>query len=82
MLDFVSPTVIDGFTSAAALTISSTQLSSLFGFSIKSEGFIDTLIQFFSNLGQVSVADTIMGVVTLICLFAMKVGPFLSIDWN
>ncbi|XP_065557316.1 sodium-independent sulfate anion transporter-like isoform X3 [Artemia franciscana] len=72
LLDFISPTVIDGFTSAAALTISSTQLGSLFGFSVEGEGFFETLIEFFHHIGELKVPDTIMGITSLICLFGMK----------
>ncbi|XP_065562850.1 sodium-independent sulfate anion transporter-like isoform X2 [Artemia franciscana] len=71
-LDFISLAVIDGFTSAAALTISSTQLKSLFGLSYKSEGFLDTLIQFFKHIKQIRLADTIMGMTCLVLLFSMR----------
>ncbi|XP_065557313.1 sodium-independent sulfate anion transporter-like isoform X2 [Artemia franciscana] len=72
LLDFISPAVIDGFTSAAALTISSTQLGSLFGFTVEAEGFFNTLIEFFHHIGELQVPDTVMGIVSLICLFGMK----------
>ncbi|KAK2706836.1 sodium-independent sulfate anion transporter-like isoform X1 [Artemia franciscana] len=72
LLDFISPAVIDGFTSAAALIISSTQLKSLFGLSYKSEGFLNTLIQFFTHVKEYRMADTIMGVACLIFLFSMR----------
>ena len=49
LITFISKPVISGFTSAAAITIACSQLKSLFGLSYKAEGFIDTMIQFFTK---------------------------------
>ncbi|XP_065557295.1 sodium-independent sulfate anion transporter-like isoform X2 [Artemia franciscana] len=71
-LDFISLAVIDGFTSAAALTISSTQLKSLFGLNYKSDGFLHAIVQLFRNINDVRLADTIMGMTALVALFGMR----------
>ena len=75
-MDFISLAVIDGFTSAAALTISSTQLKSLFGLNYKSDGFLHAIVQLFRNINDVRLADTIMGMTALVALFGMRVGPY------
>ncbi|XP_046959646.1 sodium-independent sulfate anion transporter-like, partial [Vanessa cardui] len=73
LLDFISKPVISGFTTAAALQISATQLKSLFHIKGASGGtFITALINFFKNIKTVQLWDTVLGVSTIIVLLLLK----------
>ncbi len=66
-----------GFTSAAAITIASGQLKSLFGLEIEEEthqeGIVGTYVEFFSNIKSIRYQDTILGLVCLVILLLMRV---------
>ncbi|CAG9584937.1 unnamed protein product [Danaus chrysippus] len=73
LLDFISKPVISGFTTAAAMQISASQLKSLFNTTGSSGGtFIKAVINFFSNIKSVQLWDTLLGVITIISLFLLK----------
>ncbi|CAH2229259.1 jg23726 [Pararge aegeria aegeria] len=73
LLDFISKPVISGFTTAAALQISASQLKSLFRISGTSGGtFIEALSNFFSNIKTVHAWDTALGVGTIVSLLILK----------
>ncbi|OWR47081.1 sodium-independent sulfate anion transporter like protein [Danaus plexippus plexippus] len=73
LLDFISKPVISGFTAAAALQISASQLKSLFNTTGSSGGtFIKAVINFFSNIKSVQLWDTLLGVLTIVSLFLLK----------
>ncbi|CAH2106039.1 unnamed protein product [Euphydryas editha] len=79
LLDFISKPVISGFTTAAALQISASQLKSLFQTNGSSRGtFIDTLIIFFKNIQTVKLWDTLLGIATIISLLLLKRVPVRS----
>ncbi|KAK9693169.1 Sulfate permease family [Popillia japonica] len=61
VVQFFSYPVIAGFTSAAAVQIASTQLSSLFGTGLKSNEFIDAVVTLFENLDKITLWDTLLG---------------------
>ncbi len=69
--------VTAGFTSAAAITIASGQLKSLFGLKIEkeshTEGIMGTYIEFFENIGSIRLPDTILGLICIVILLLMRV---------
>ncbi|KAJ8728421.1 hypothetical protein PYW08_016806 [Mythimna loreyi] len=73
LLDFISKPVISGFTTAAALQISASQLKSLFRIAGSSGNtFITAVINFFKNLKTVQLWDTVLGISTIIALLLLK----------
>lgn len=73
LLDFISKPVISGFTTAAALQISASQLKSLFRIQGSSGNtFIDALINFFKNIKTIQLWDTVLGLCTIIALILLK----------
>jgi len=83
VIDFISVPVTAGFTSAAAITIASGQVKSLFGLKIEKhgdndthhEGIAYTWIEIVENFESVRYQDTILGlscVVILLCMRALK----------
>lgn len=78
MVQFFSYPVIAGFTSAAAVQIASTQLSSLFGTGLKSNEFIDAVVTLFENLDKITLWDTLLGGICIVILLLMKVFLYLK----
>ncbi|CAH0579521.1 unnamed protein product [Chrysodeixis includens] len=73
LLDFISTPVISGFTTAAAMQISASQLKSLFRISGSSgDTFIHAIINFFKNIKTVQLWDTVLGISTIIALLLLK----------
>lgn len=72
LINFVSKPVITGFTSAAAITIFSSQIKPLFGIKVKTDGLLDTWIKVLSNLGQTRWQDLILGVTCIVVLLLMR----------
>lgn len=72
IVEFISGPVISGFTSAAAITIASTQLKSLFGMKFEAEEFLDTMYQFFTHLYTMRLADSLLGVACVILLLLIR----------
>ncbi|XP_063825015.1 sodium-independent sulfate anion transporter-like isoform X1 [Ostrinia nubilalis] len=72
LVEFVSLPVVSGFTSAAAVTIASSQLKGLLGLKFPSESFIDTWAGVFKNIGQCRLPDTLLSLACCIVLFGMK----------
>ncbi|XP_011182576.1 sodium-independent sulfate anion transporter [Zeugodacus cucurbitae] len=72
LVQFISIPVTTGFTMAAAITIGSGQINSLFGISCPSNEFIDSWIYFFSNISDTKRNDALLGVITLIMLLIMR----------
>lgn len=62
-----------GFTSAAALTIGSGQLTSLFGLPGKPNTFIESWHNFFSTITKFNPWDTALGLLTIALLILAKV---------
>ncbi|KAK0072812.1 hypothetical protein PV326_014090, partial [Microctonus aethiopoides] len=74
LLDFISLPVITGFTSAAAITIASSQFKPLLGIPLlrRSEKFVDGIVSIFKNLDKINVWDVVLGITTLISLIILK----------
>lgn len=72
IVEFISGPVISGFTSAAAITIASTQLKSLFGMKFEAEEFLDTMYQFFTHLYTMKLADSLLGVACVVLLLVVR----------
>lgn len=72
-MDFVSIPVIVGFTTAAALTISSSQVKSLLGLPGSGNEFIDTWSNIIKNISNATLGDSILGITTIIILISLKV---------
>uniref|UniRef100_A0A023FSQ0 Putative sulfate/bicarbonate/oxalate exchanger sat-1 n=1 Tax=Amblyomma parvum TaxID=251391 RepID=A0A023FSQ0_AMBPA len=72
IVEFISGPVISGFTSAAAITIASTQLKALFGMKFEAEEFLDTMYQFFTHLYTVKLADSLLGVTCVVLLLVIR----------
>ena len=79
VIDFISVPVIAGFTSAAAITIASGQVKSLFGLTIVhkvhvgGEGIVNTWANIIENFHTWRVNDTILGLSCALLLLLMRV---------
>lgn len=78
LVTFISKPVIVGFTSAAAITIASSQLKGLFGLDFNSEGFIETLKKLFQNIGDTNWPDITLGLSCMVVLLLMRVSQQLD----
>ncbi|KAK7072177.1 hypothetical protein SK128_010273, partial [Halocaridina rubra] len=72
LINFISQPVISGFTSAAAITIASSQLKPLFGLQVKTKGLLDTWINVAKNLADVRWQDATLGITCIVILSFMK----------
>ncbi|XP_055706994.1 sodium-independent sulfate anion transporter-like isoform X2 [Phlebotomus papatasi] len=72
LVQFISVPVTAGFTSAAAITIASTQLKALFGLPGHANDFIEAWSNFFQHISDIQLWDTVLGVITVICLLVLK----------
>lgn len=79
LINFISQPVISGFTSAAAITIASSQLKALFGLSLKTKGLVDTWVKVFSNIKDFRWQDLTLGLVCIVLLLLLK--EVRSIRW-
>lgn len=77
VIDFISGPVISGFTSAAAITIASGQVASIFGLSLKQKsgvtGIVGTWIDIINNFHTYRVNDTVLGIVSIVVLLLLRV---------
>lgn len=65
-----------GFTSAAALTIGSSQIKSLLGLKGSTNEFIPTWINLWKHVSETRLWDTVLGVFTICLLLLLKVSRF------
>ncbi|MCO4768979.1 MAG: solute carrier family 26 protein [Deltaproteobacteria bacterium] len=73
LVNFLSHPVLSGFTSAAALIIGSSQLKHVMGVSIpRSHHVHSTLIEAWHQLPAANVATVVLGVGSMVALFALK----------
>lgn len=72
LVEFVSLPVVSGFTSAAAITIASSQIKGLLGLKFNAETFISTWKGVFDNIGSTKLEDTLLGLSCCIMLIGMK----------
>jgi len=97
LVNFISHSVIIGFTAGAALLIASSQLKHFFGIELPRGGhFHDTLIGLYQHLGDINPWITTVGVVTLVSgilvkrflprapymIVAMLIGSLVSVLFN
>ncbi|XP_062543453.1 sodium-independent sulfate anion transporter-like [Armigeres subalbatus] len=74
LMRFISMPVITGFTTAACLTIGSTQLRSLFGISTKgkSSDFVDAWENVIQNVGETRLWDALLGFGSIAFLLVLR----------
>lgn len=72
-MEFVSIPVTGGFTSAAAIIMSSSQLKGLFGIHYEAKNCIEMWIKFVKNIKNIRMADTAMGIICILILIGLKV---------
>ncbi|XP_054713595.1 sodium-independent sulfate anion transporter-like [Uloborus diversus] len=74
LVTFISSSVVSGFTSAAAITIATTQLSGIFGIYFKSESFASDIYRFFLGIkeGNIRYWDMAVGLFSVFFLLALK----------
>lgn len=78
LIDFISIPVTVGFTSATSVIIMTSQLKSLLGLKIASSGFMDTSTKVIQNIHQSRLADSLMGIICIMILMALRVRLFYS----
>lgn len=73
LVNFISHTVVIGFTAGAGILIASNQLKNFFGIMLpQGSSFIETWIGFFSQLGTINWYVTAVGIVTLFTGIAVR----------
>lgn len=73
LVQFISVPVTIGFTSAAAITIGSSQIKSLFGLPGTANDFLDAWENVFRYIGETKLWDTVLGILTVIFLLLLQV---------
>ncbi|XP_074034842.1 sodium-independent sulfate anion transporter [Leptinotarsa decemlineata] len=79
LVDFISPCLTSGFTSATTLIITMAQLKALFGLKIKSHDCIGIIKEFFQKFHDIKLADTIVSISCFVFLIAFKQLPKLKV---
>lgn len=72
-MEFVSLPVVSGFTSAAALTIASSQIKGLLGLKYNAETFIGTWKGLFEHITETRLTDSLLSAGCCITLLGMQV---------
>ncbi len=73
LVNFLSHSVLVGFTAAAAIIIGFSQAKHLFGISTeRKDHFYETVLEFFDNVSGTNTTTLLLGVLALTALFAMK----------
>lgn len=65
--------VTSGFTSAAAITIASSQLKGLLGLGGRTNAFLDSWVNTVEKIQETELWDVVLGVSTIIILVALRV---------
>lgn len=73
LVQFISQPVTIGFTSAAAITIASSQIKALLGLPGTSNDFVDAWENVFYYIGETKLWDTLLGLSTIIFLLILQV---------
>lgn len=73
LVEFIAAPVIAGFSTAAALTIGTTQIKPLLGLKFSSEGFLETWKGVFQHIGETKPWDALMGFSSVIILLVLRV---------
>lgn len=73
LVDFVSHSVVIGFTSGAAILIGASQLKHVFGLKYKNvSGFVESLKRLYENIAQYNSYSVIIAVITLVVVVAIR----------
>jgi SulP family sulfate permease len=73
LVNFLSHSVLVGFTAAAAIIIGFSQAKHLFGISTeRKDHFYETVVEFFDNVSDANTTTLLLGVLALTALFTMK----------
>jgi sodium-independent sulfate anion transporter 11 len=72
-VEFISLPVIAGFTSAAAITIASSQLKSLLGIKGSGNDFLESWENLFNNIQDTEPGDVTLGICTILLLLIGRV---------
>ncbi len=73
IMNFVSHSVVVGFSSAAAIIIASTQVPSLLGIKIGQHEFVfETFVDIFKNIPETSIPTLIVGIFSVAAILLMK----------
>lgn len=72
LVEFISLPVVSGFTSAAALTIASSQVKGLLGLRYNADTFVTTWKSFFQHVGETRLSDSMLSLGCIIVLTVMK----------
>ncbi|KAI1284990.1 Sodium-independent sulfate anion transporter [Halotydeus destructor] len=72
VVDFISFPVMSSFSTAAAVTIATSQLKGLFGLHYPAPRFLSTVSGFVKNIRFIHIPDTLMGLVCLAFLIPMQ----------
>ncbi|XP_063917419.1 sodium-independent sulfate anion transporter [Zophobas morio] len=76
LVDFISPCVTSGFTSAMSVTIVTSQLKNLLGLrKLTNHGFFDVWHKIFVRYREIRLPDTLLGFACIAFLFAFKQLP-------
>lgn len=73
MVDFISPCLTSGFTSASAIIIIIAQLKNLFGIPFQSHDAFEILKEFSQRFGEIKIYDTLLGCCCIVFLLVFKV---------
>ncbi|KAL0278534.1 UNVERIFIED_CONTAM: hypothetical protein PYX00_000336 [Menopon gallinae] len=83
LVSFISAPVTIGFTSAAAITIASSQLKGLLGIKGRTNEFLESWISVIENIGEVRYQDFTLGIITIfILLFLKKMNDIVSLRYK
>ncbi|KAJ8977102.1 hypothetical protein NQ317_003656, partial [Molorchus minor] len=72
LVDFISPCLTSGFTSASAVIIIVAQIKHLLGIKINSHDTFNVMLELSKHLGEIKWQDTLLGVVCITFLFGFK----------
>ncbi|ODN04448.1 Sodium-independent sulfate anion transporter [Orchesella cincta] len=72
IVNFISSPVTSGFTSAAALTICSTQIQSLLGLKFRADGFLDVVRGTIEHFNEIRLNDAMVSLVCCIVLLFLR----------
>ncbi|XP_043275717.1 sodium-independent sulfate anion transporter-like isoform X2 [Venturia canescens] len=72
LIDFISGPVSVGFTSAGAIIIATSQVKDILGIEFTAGKFLQVWRLVFEHIGEIKLWDTLLGVVCMIVLFALR----------
>lgn len=72
LIEFIAAPVIAGFTTAAAVTIATTQVKSLLGLTFDAEGFVNTWKGIIEHIDETRLWDTVLGFSCIVALLLLR----------